>query len=80
MIKSSYAHFVWTVIILTGWLSLLISLWLAFLLREWRYLTFALFWFTIVVFMAGITSENKPKGITVPDPDIVGKTRFIELD
>ena len=80
MIKSSYAYFVWIIIILSSWLSLLISLWLAFLLGEFRYLSFALFWFVVVLFMAGITSKSKPKGITVPDPDIPGKNKFIELD
>ena len=78
MIKSSYAYFVWVVIILTSWLSLTFSLWLAFLLGEWRYLTFALFWFVTAIIMAGLTSKSKPKGIA--DPNIPGKTNFIELD
>lgn len=80
MIKSNQALFVWTVIILSSWLSLLASLWLAFLLGEWRYLTFALFWFVITIFMAGITHKNKPNGIFVPDPNVPGKTKFVELD
>lgn len=53
---SNYAYIVWSIIILTSWLSLLMSMWIA-IIDDTKYFWFAVFWFIITFIVAAIPSS-----------------------
>lgn len=56
--KSKYAYLVWLTIMLTSWLSALVSLWIA-IAGNTRYFYFAVFWLILVVLLPFIPGASK---------------------
>ncbi len=57
---SKYAYFVWTIIMITSWLSLVLSIWLS-MIADNHYFFFSVFWLICTAIVA-VMPQVKTRG------------------
>lgn len=58
---TSQAYLVWTIAMITSWLSFVVCIWLAVVLRSALYVTFSVVWIALLIMLVSIPGATKQR-------------------